>query len=63
MTQLLVRLGLEPDLTDFMEDGVIPPCFDKKLLKPLSLAGIALWDEVHKDCFIGDFREGTKTQT
>ena len=49
VTQLLVRLGLEPDLSDFMVDGVIPPCFDKKNLKPLSLAGIVWWDEVHKD--------------
>ena len=64
VTQLLVRLGHEPDLTDFLnEDGSIPPCFDKTLLTPLNLAGIAWWDEVHKDCFIGDFHEGTKTQT
>ena len=28
-----------------------------------SLAGIAWWDKVHNDCFIGYLCEGTKTQT
>ena len=27
------------------------------------MEGIVWWDEVHKECFIGDFREGSSTQT
>jgi len=37
--------------------------FRQHLLKPISLASIAWWDEVHNDCFVGDFCEGTKSQT
>ena len=31
-------------------------------MEPLNIWAIAWWDEVHKDCFIGDFREGQKSQ-
>jgi len=38
VTQLLVRLDLEPDLTNFMEDGVIPPYFDKIIAQTTQLS-------------------------
>jgi hypothetical protein len=30
---------------------------------PLRSDGIVWWDKVHKECFIWDYREGSKTQT
>ena len=64
VTQLLVRLGLEPDLLDFLnKDGTVLSCFDKGKIVPLRLDGIVWWDKVHMECFIGDYRQGSKTQT
>ena len=62
--QLLVQLGLEPDLLDFLnEDGTVPAYFDKGKRVPLRSDGIVWWDKVHKECFIGDYREESMTQT
>ena len=62
VTQLLVRLGLKPDLVNFLnEDSSIPGCFNYDKLKQVNLEGIVWWDEVNKECFIGDFREGSST--
>jgi hypothetical protein len=62
VVQLLVRLRLETDLSDFLnEDGTVPAYFDRDKLVPLCLDGISWWDEVHKECFIGNYREGSKT--
>ena len=59
-----MRLGLEPTLSDFLnEDGTVPAYSDKGKPVPLRSDGIVWWDEVHKECFIGDYREGSKTQT
>ena len=56
VTQLLVRFGLKPDLADFLDiDGAVPDRFKYDKLKSLNIEGIAWWDEVHKECFIGDF--------
>ena len=64
VTQLLIRLGHDPDLTDFLnEDGSIPDCFNKELLDQLSVEAILWWDEVHKKCYFGLLREGSKEQT
>ncbi len=30
----------------------MPPCFDESKLEPLSIDGIAWFDEVHKKCFV-----------
>lgn len=55
---------MDPELTDFLdEDGSVPKCFNKDKLPPLHRDGIAWWDEVHTECFIGNFRKGSRTQT
>ena len=60
---MLVRLGKEPDVSEFhLADGSVPACFDREKLTPMHEDGIAWWDEVHKDCFFGDYREGSTTQ-
>ena len=62
-TQLLVRLGLKPELADFLnEDGSIPNRFNYAKLKRVNLKGIVWWDKVHKEYFTGDFCEGSTTQ-
>ena len=63
VVQMLVRLGAKPDLDEFLlADGSVPACFDREKLTPMHEDGIAWWDEVHKECFFGDFREGSTTQ-
>ena len=63
VTQLLVRLGLKPELADFLnEDGSIPNRFNYAKLKRVNLKGIVWWDKVHKECSTGDFCEGSTTQ-
>ena len=63
VVQMLVRLGKEPDLSNFyLADGSVPACFDRKKLTPMYEDGIAWWDAVHKECFLGDFCEGSTTQ-
>ena len=43
VTQLLVRLGLKPDILDLLnEDGTVLACFDKDKLVPLCSNGI-IW--------------------
>ena len=64
VTQLLVRFGLKPDLTDFLnKDGAVPDCFNYKKLKPLNVEGISWWNKVHKERSIGNFCEGSTAQT
>jgi hypothetical protein len=70
VTQLLIRLGYHdtdqnnlPDgalkLDDLRDNhGILPDCFNPEKLTKLNLCAIAWWDETHKDCFIGSFREG-----
>ena len=49
---------------DFLnKDRQVQSCFDKDKLVPLHLYDIVWWNEVHKECFIWDYPEGTKTQT
>jgi hypothetical protein len=73
VTQLLIRLGYHDDsenppegavnldsLRD--EDNVLPDYFNPYEMTPLDLCAIGWWDEVHKECFIGTFREGQNTQ-
>ena len=66
VAQLLIRLGHvdKVDLNEFLDEETkeLPDCFDADMMEKISLAAIAWWDEVHKDCFIGDFREGSSTQ-
>lgn len=52
VTQLLLRLGLKPDLSDFTdEEGKVEDCFDVDKLKDhmINIDTIAWWDEVHKN--------------
>ena len=61
--QILARLSVESDIDEFLlADGSFPACFDHEKLTPMHEDGIAWWDEVHKECFVGDFREGSTTQ-
>ena len=60
VTQLLIRLGYDVDVSDFEVDGKVEECFTKEALtgSMLNLDAIGWWDEVHKQCHIGDSREG-----
>ena len=60
-----MRLGLEPDLSDFLnKDGRVPACFDTVKLVPLRSDVIEWLDKVHNECecFISDYCEGPKKQ-
>ena len=61
VAQLLIRLGRPIDLDPFLEEAnnfQVPPCFDCSCLTPLDMCAIGWWDDTHKKCFFGDFREG-----
>lgn len=50
VTQLLIRLGVEVDLTPFVADGEeIPDCFNVEKLTPINLCGIVFWDVSKND--------------
>ena len=55
-----MRLGYDVDLSDFRLDGVLEECFCEHVISEhlLVLEAIGFWDEVHKNCHIGDAREG-----
>ena len=56
--------GRAPNLSDYLEeDGSVPDSLDADQLKALYFDAIAWWDEMHKKCSFGDFREGAKDQT
>jgi hypothetical protein len=74
VTQILIRLGLHDHAENVQEgavkldllknaDNELPDYFNPYELTSLHLRAIAWWDEVHKDCFLGDFREGQSSQT
>eukprot|EP00956_Cyclotella_meneghiniana_P020465 scaffold36269_cov40-Cyclotella_meneghiniana.AAC.2 len=42
------------------ENGGLPDFFNPVELPPLDLDAIGWWDEMHKKCFIGQYREGQK---
>lgn len=61
VTQLLVLFDKDPELSVFLhKDGSVPNCLGMEKLTLIHRAGIAWWDEVHIECFIGNFREGKK---
>ncbi len=54
VTQLLIRLGEEVDLTPFeAEDGRIPDCFNCELLTRIHLGGIVWWDDAEVSAYRG----------
>ena len=54
---------IESDLSKFLlADGFVPTYFDHKKLASIYEDSITWWDRVHKDCFFGDYREGSMTQ-
>ena len=54
-----MRLGYDVDLSDFRHDGVLEECFCEHVISEhlLVLEAIGFWDEVHKNCHIGNARE------
>jgi hypothetical protein len=65
VAQLLIRLGCTINLDPFLEEAnnfQVPPCFNRSCLTPLDMCAIGWWDETHKKCFFGDFREGQSKQ-
>jgi hypothetical protein len=73
-TQMLIRFGLHDQSENVQvgavkldqlktADNALPDYYNPFELTELNIRAIAWWDEVHKDCFIGDFREGSKSQT
>ena len=77
VTQILIRMGyhnasyLDEDeikegavdldaLTDEHEE--LPSFFNPVDLPPLHIDAIGFWDEMHKKCFIGQYREGQKVK-
>ena len=57
--------GINFDLVPFLEkvnDFQVPPCFDRGQLVSLSTFGMGWWDKTHKQCFIGNCREGQTEQ-
>ena len=55
VVQMLMRFGAEPDFT-ISCCGFIPECFNREKLTPMYENDIAWWDEVHKECLLGDLR-------
>jgi hypothetical protein len=65
VARLLIRLGCTINLDPFLEEAnnfLVPPCFHCSCLTPLDMCAIGWWDETHKKCFFGDFREGQAEQ-
>ena len=58
VAQLLEVFRENPDLSRFLVDGVLPPCFDSSQIYYLALHQVVWWDEVHRKCLIGDSRDG-----
>ena len=58
MAQLLEVFRENPDLSRFLVDGVLPPCFNSSQIYHLALHQVVWWDEVHRKCLIGDSRDG-----
>lgn len=60
-TQMLLRFGKDPDLTDFYDsDGNLPNWFNKDMLTKIHPNSVTWWDEVHRECFVGEL--GAKMQ-